>query len=205
VGAQVLEVVWNEEGAGEEIFGEKELDPVFLELSSCLFAASFSRGCSIGEVGTADLKVLLPRGRARDGNGHPELLELGPSAVLLVGHCVGDHFGVTLVAGGKDCLVETVGEQDGDEEMLLTGALEADFEAEDNIEGGKPLWRDFEDGDGDEALVEEKQLLCEESEELNSSSSAISPSSPLGYMLPFRALSSENVSLSRLSSRGLAG
>jgi len=60
------------------------------------------------------------------------------------------------------------------------------------------VWWDLEEG-------KEELLLCEESEELNSSSSAISPSSPLGYMLPFRALRSEKVSLSRLSSLGLAG
>ena len=96
-----------EEGVAEEIFGEKEVDAVFLELSSCLFAASFSRGCTIEEVETADLGVLHPKGSARDGNEHPEVLKLGPSAVLLVGH--GD-FGVTLVAAGKDCLVEKVGE-----------------------------------------------------------------------------------------------
>ena len=35
----VLEDVW--EGP-EEIFGDKEVNAVFLELSSCLFAASFS-------------------------------------------------------------------------------------------------------------------------------------------------------------------
>ena len=98
----------DEEEAAEEIFGEKEVDPVFLELSSYLFAVSFSRGCAIGEVGTVDLGVLLPRAMAREGNGHPEVLMLGLSGLLLVG-LVGD-FGVTLVVAGKDCLVVTVGE-----------------------------------------------------------------------------------------------
>ena len=44
-----------EEGVAEEIFGEKEVDAVFLELSSCLFAASFSRCSAADEVETADL------------------------------------------------------------------------------------------------------------------------------------------------------
>ena len=97
----------DEEEAAEEIFGEKEVDPVFFELSSYLFAVSFSRGCAIGEVGTADLGVLLPRAMAREGNGHPEVLRLGLSGLLLVGQA---DFGVTLVVAGKDCLVVTVGE-----------------------------------------------------------------------------------------------
>ena len=97
----------DEEEAAEEIFGEKEVDPVFLELSSYLFAVSFSRGCAIREVGTVDLGVLLPRAMAREGNGHPEVLMLGLSGLLLVGQA---DFGVTLVVAGKDCLVVTVGE-----------------------------------------------------------------------------------------------
>ena len=115
----------------EEIFGEKEA--VFLELlSSCRFPPA---SLSIGEVASADLGGLFPRGRARDGNAHPEVLELGPSAgVLLGGHGVAVHFGVALVVEGKDCLVETAvekGEKDDDEG--LKGALEADFDKE-------PLW-----------------------------------------------------------------
>ena len=72
----------------EEIFGEKEA--VFLELlSSCRFPPA---SLSIGEVASADLGGLFPRGRARDGNAHPEVLELGPSAgVLLGGHGVAVH------------------------------------------------------------------------------------------------------------------
>ena len=93
----------DEEEAAEEIFGEKEVNPVFFELSSYLFAVSFS----IREVGTADLGVLLPRAMAREGNGHPEVLMLGLSGLLLVGQA---DFGVTLVVAGKDCLVVTVGE-----------------------------------------------------------------------------------------------
>ena len=144
--------------------------------------------------------MLLPRGRARDGNGLPDVLKLGFSGVLLVGHGDAAHFGETLVAGGKDCLVEKdEGEQD--DEMLLRGDLAADFEGDDNIEWGAE--------DLDEEVDEEQTLLWEESEELNSSSSTISPSSPLikmtmfsnknywriwfylGYMLPFRALEIE--------------
>ena len=117
--------------AAEEIFGEKEEDPaVFLELlSSCRFPPV---SLNIGELVSADLEGLLPRGRARDGNGHPEVLRPGPSAsVLLVGHGVGAHFGFALDV--EDCLVETVvGE--GEE---LKRALEADFE--DNMEE-EPLW-----------------------------------------------------------------
>ena len=84
---------------------------------------------------------------------------------MLVGHGAGNHFGV---AGGKDCLVE----KDEDDEMLLRGALAADFEGDVNIDWGA------EDLDDDE-LEEEQKLLWEESEELSSSSSAMSPSSPL--------------------------
>ena len=94
-----------------------------LLLSSCLF--------SIGEVATADLGGLLPRGRARDGHGHPEALELEPS------EGVGVHFGVAalVVEAGEDCLAETTiveGEEDDDEK--LKGAFEANFEEEE------PFW-----------------------------------------------------------------
>ena len=144
--------------------------------------------------------MLLPRGRAREGNGLSDVLKLGLSGVLLIGHGDAAHFGEILVAGGKDCLVEKdEGEQD--DEMLLRGDLAADFEGDDNIEWGAE--------DLDEEVEEELTLLWEESEELNSSSSTMSPSSPLikmkmlsnknnwriwfylGYMLPFRALERE--------------
>ena len=48
----VLEDVWVGPG---EIFGDKEVCAVFLELSSCLFAASFSRCSAADEVETVDL------------------------------------------------------------------------------------------------------------------------------------------------------
>ena len=124
--------------------------------SSCRFAPA---SLSVGEVVSADLGGLLPR--ARNANGQPGVLELGPSpGVLLCGHGVGVHLGVALVVKGEDCLVETAVE----EAEELKGALEAGFEV---------VWWDLEEG-------KEELLLCEESEELNSSSSAISPSSPLG-------------------------
>jgi len=206
------------EGA-EEIFGDPVCEKnVFLELPSCLFtaAACCSRGCVVGEVKTGDLGFADPKGKTRDGNGHPELLKFKTSFFLFVTDVVGTHFGVTLDSAGDDCLgdcaeegeeeeeeegvEEKVKEGEPDDETLLRG-----FESEDIIEEDvdAPLWKDFEEGEDKE--VEEEMLLWEESEELNSSSSTTSPSSPLGYMLPFRALSNEKVSRSRLSSRGLDG
>ena len=95
---------------------------------------------------------------------------------MLVGLGAGGHFGV---AGGKDCLVE----KDEDDEMLLRGALAADFEGGVNIDWGA---EDLDDEEleeeqnlDDDELEEEQKLLWEESEELSSSSSAMSPSSPL--------------------------
>ena len=48
----VLEDVWVGPG---EIFGDKEVCAVFLELSSCLFAASFSCCSATDKVETVDL------------------------------------------------------------------------------------------------------------------------------------------------------
>ena len=183
------------EGA-EEIFGDPVCEKnVFLELPSCLFtaAACCSRGCVVDEVKTGDLGLADPKGKTRDGNGHPELLKFKTSFFLFVTDVVGTHFGVTLDSAGDDCLgdcaeegeeeeeeegvEEKVKEGEPDNEMLLRG-----FESEDIIEEDvdAPLWKDFEEGEDKE--VEEEMLLWEESEELNSSSSTTSPSSPLWKM-----------------------
>lgn len=187
------ERVWVSEGADvlvEVCEGLKEIfeSSVFLELVSvCLFAGSLSMAGVVVERGLDDLRVSELTVRARDGNAPPEVLKFGPSAVLpFVEH-----------AGGVHCLVVTDPEEGLVEKPTLLGSvLVVDFEN---------VGKDFEDGEVEEEAREEKEEEEDESEESTSSSSTTSPSSPLGYMLPFLALSKENVSLKRLSSRGFCG
>lgn len=187
------ERVWVSEGADvlvEVCEGLKEIfeSSVFLELVSvCLFAGSLSMAGVVVERGLDDLRVSELTVRALDGNAPPEVLKFGLSAVLpFVEH-----------AGGVHCLVVTDPEEGLVEKPTLLGSvLVVDFEN---------VGKDFEDGEVEEEAREEKEEEEDESEESNSSSSTTSPSSPLGYMLPFLALSKENVSLKRLSSRGFCG